>query len=110
MIRAALALAGALAAASDVAADEAFVAAALAAAPDVAYGEYLATECVTCHKLHGDAGNIPVVSGRPRDLFLMALAAYRDGGRAHQVMEMVARSMGPEEAASLAAYFETITP
>lgn len=82
---------------------------ALAAAPDLAYGEYLASECLTCHRTSGAGEGIPVISGWPRDAFIHALATYRSGYRTHQVMEMVARGMGPDEAASIAAYFETLT-
>lgn len=88
--------------------DTAFEQAALAAAPDLAYGEYLASECVTCHRVSGHGEGIPVIAGWPRDAFIHALAGYRGGDRTHQVMEMVARALGPDEAASIAAYFETL--
>lgn len=90
------------------AADPAFEAAALAAAPDIAYGEYLASSCLTCHRSSGLGDGIPVISGWPRDTLIQALASYRSGDRKHQVMEMVSAAMAPEEAGSIAAYLETL--
>lgn len=107
-MRAAAALLLALAA-GRAAADPVFEQAALAATPDAEWGAYLASECLTCHRPSGVADGVPVISGWPRDAFIHALAGYRAGHRSNQVMEMVARSMAPDEASSIAAFFETLT-
>jgi cytochrome c len=83
---------------------------ALALAGDPAYGEYLASECVTCHQVSGRADGIPSIVGWPRESFVQALFAYKTNVRAHEVMRMVTISLGDEEIASLAAYFGGLKP
>lgn len=97
-----------LAAAPAAAVDEAFERDALAATPDLAYGEYLALECAGCHRLSGADDGIPGIVGWAPELFIHVMALYRGGERSHQVMEMVARNLDPEAAASLAAYFASL--
>ncbi|WP_333832865.1 c-type cytochrome [Rubrimonas sp.] len=83
---------------------------ALALAGDPAYGEYLASECVTCHQVSGRADGIPSIVGWPREAFVQAIFAYKTNIRAHEVMRMVTTTLGDEEIASLAAYFEGLAP
>jgi cytochrome c len=83
---------------------------ALALAGDPAYGEYLASECVTCHQVSGRADGIPSIVGWPKEAFVQALFAYKTNTRSHEVMRMVTMSLGDEEIASLAAYFGGLTP
>ena len=73
-------------------------------AADAAYGEYLASECVTCHGAHANA-SIPVLQALPYDELIAALKAYREGIRPNAVMQSVARSLGDAEIEALAAYF-----
>jgi len=73
-------------------------------AGDVAYGEYLSSECTACHR---DAGgsDIPSIRGLAPSVFIAGIVAYRNGTREHQVMNTVSRRLGDEEIAALAAYF-----
>ncbi len=73
-------------------------------AADLAYGEYLAGECITCHSTHADAA-IPPIHALPAPYFIEALQAYKAGKRDHDVMQNVARSLGDAEIKALAAYF-----
>ena len=88
--------------------------AALAAAPvlaqqgDVAYGEYLAAECTTCHQADGQYDGIPSITNWPEEDFVHAMNAYRSRDRAHPAMQMVAGRLGDDEIAALAAYFATL--
>lgn len=75
---------------------------ALAMAGDTAYGEYLATECVTCHAKAGQA--IPAITGRDRAEIIVALYEFKAGVRANQTMQTVAASLGDAEVAALADY------
>ncbi|MEM9763336.1 MAG: hypothetical protein AAF968_12635 [Pseudomonadota bacterium] len=75
-------------------------------AGDPAYGEYLASECVTCHQLDGSYDGIPPITGWPRPDFIRALLAYKAGLRDNAVMVSVADSLADDEMAALAAYFE----
>jgi cytochrome c len=76
-------------------------------AADLAYGEYLAGECVACHRV-GAEGGIPPINSLPAPYFVEALKEYRDGERDHDLMRTVARSLGDPEMEALAAYFEQL--
>lgn len=87
------------------------VVAAARAEGDPAYGEYLASQCVTCHPVSGHAqGGIPPIVGLPTDAFVDALLAYKNGERDNQVMRSVSSTLGLEEIAALAAYFAKLSP
>ena len=80
----------------------------LAIEGDVAYGEYLATECVTCHQVDGADKGIPSITGWPSASFVTVMYAYKTKARDNQVMQLIAASLADEEIAALGAYFETI--
>lgn len=78
----------------------------LAIVGDRDYGEYLASECVTCHLATGADEGIPSITGWPRDDFVVAMHAYKQQARPHPVMQMMAGRLSNDEIAALAAYFE----
>lgn len=80
----------------------------LAIVGDVAYGEYLASECLTCHKRDGADEGIPSIVRWNEEDFVIALHAYKRKLRPHPVMQMMAGRLSDEEIAALAAYFATI--
>ncbi|MBC7132199.1 MAG: hypothetical protein H5U16_03725 [Roseovarius sp.] len=75
------------------------------AAGDVELGQYLAGECLGCHMADGSDHGIPSIIRLSEADFVMALNAYRDGLRAHRVMQMIAGRLSESEIAALAAYF-----
>lgn len=75
---------------------------------DVAYGEYLASECLTCHKRDGGDDGIPSIVYWPEEDFVIAMHAYKRKLRPHPVMQMMAGRLNDEEIAALAAYFARI--
>jgi len=75
---------------------------------DREFGEYLATECTTCHQRDGSASGIPSITHWPEERFVVAMHAYRQGLRPNQVMQTVAKRLDDEEIAALAHYFATI--
>lgn len=77
-------------------------------AADLAYGEYLASECATCHRAPVDEGAIPAIVGLPRAYFVNALRDYRAGRRSNPVMQNVARSLNDTQIDALAAYFTSL--
>lgn len=77
---------------------------------DQAYGEYLSTECVTCHQISGRADGIPSIIGWPKNAFIRALFEYKTNVRSHLVMQNMTANLGNEEIAALAAYFGSIEP
>ncbi|WP_094022500.1 c-type cytochrome [Maliponia aquimaris] len=80
----------------------------LAIVGDVAYGEYLASECLTCHKRDGADEGIPSIVKWHEEDFVVAMHAYKRKLRPHPVMQMMAGRLSDEEIAALAAYFATI--
>lgn len=75
---------------------------------DPEYGEYLSGECTSCHQTSGEGDGIPSITNWPAEKFVTAMHAYKDGIRAHPVMQMIARRLSNEEIAALAAYFAGI--
>nr|WP_309501987.1 c-type cytochrome [uncultured Roseovarius sp.] len=80
----------------------------LALEGDAEYGEYLATECLTCHRADGSATGIPSITHWPAEDFVVAMHAYKSKLRPHPVMQMMAGRLSAEEIAALAAYFGNI--
>ncbi len=84
----------------------------LAIAPDAradekAFGQYLASECTTCHQISGEASNgIPPIVGWPRDQFIAVLKSYREKDRDNEVMQTIAGRLSDEEISALAAFFK----
>ena len=77
----------------------------LAIVGDRDYGEYLASECTTCHQRDGSDKGIPAITRWPIDDFVVAMHAYKRKIRPHPVMQMMAGRLTDEEIAALAAYF-----
>ncbi|MEZ5843078.1 MAG: c-type cytochrome [Hyphomicrobiaceae bacterium] len=79
-------------------------------AGDVAFGEYLSGECVTCHRKDGADKGIPPIVGWPEDQFVAVLQSYKDKDRDNPVMQNIAGKLNKEEIEALAAYFATLKP
>ncbi len=81
----------------------------LAMTGDIPYGEYLASECASCH-VSGQASTtgVPQIDNLTREAMMLALLQYRIGARDNQTMGAVARGLGDEEIAALAAYFSQL--
>lgn len=88
--------------------DEALSPEILAIRGDPAYGEYLSSECKTCHQASGADQGIPSITNWPAEDFVVAMHAYKRKLRPNPVMQMMAGRLSDEEIAALAAYFETI--
>lgn len=80
----------------------------LALEGDPEYGEYLASECLTCHRSDGTSDGIPSITLWPADDFVVAMHAYKRKLRPHPVMQMMAGRLNDEEIAALAAYFKDL--
>jgi cytochrome c len=75
-------------------------------ARDRELGQYLSTECLTCHRPSGQAvGGVPQIFGWPEDQFIAVMHAYKHAHRDNPVMQTIAGRLGEEEIAALAAYF-----
>lgn len=77
----------------------------LALVGDPEYGEYLSSECLTCHQRSGADKGIPSITGWMEEDFVLAMHAYKQKLRDHPVMQMMAGRLSEEEIAALAAYF-----
>lgn len=80
----------------------------LALQGDTEYGEYLSSECTTCHQTGGGDDGIPSIVLWPEEDFVVAMHAYKNKDRPNPVMQMLAGRLGAEEIAALAAYFATL--
>jgi cytochrome c553 len=80
------------------------------AAGDKAFGEYLSSECVTCHQASGRFDGIPPIVGWPEQSFVAIMKQYRTKERANPVMQTIAGKLTEEEIAALAAYFGSLKP
>ncbi len=80
----------------------------LALKGDPEYGEYLSSECLTCHQSDGSAEGIPPITQWPEEDFVIAMHAYKQKLRPHPVMQMMAGRLNDEEIAALAAYFKDL--
>lgn len=80
----------------------------LALVGDPEYGEYLASDCLTCHQNDGSNAGIPGITAWPTEDFVVAMHAYKQKLRPHPVMQMMAARLGDEEIAALAAYFKDL--
>jgi cytochrome c553 len=73
---------------------------------DIGYGEYLAGECVTCHRKSGTG--IPQINGIGAEKFVTIMKAYRSKELDNKVMQMMAGRLDDEQIISLAAYFSSL--
>ena len=73
---------------------------------DLDYGEYLAGECVTCHRKSG--AGIPQINGVEAETFVSIMKAYRSKELDNKVMQMMAGRLDDEQIISLAAYFSSL--
>ena len=76
---------------------------------DIAYGEYLAGECVTCHSTNGADRGIPSIIGLDAEGFAYIMHSYRKKELDNKVMQLVAGRLDDEQIASLAVYFSSLT-
>ena len=72
---------------------------------DLAYGEYLGSECLGCHA-GGDG--IPPIAGGDAEYLFEALNEYADGTRENAAMRLVARSLDDEQRIAVSAYFASL--
>jgi cytochrome c553 len=78
------------------------------AAGDRALGEYLSSECVTCHQLTGKHEGIPPIIGWPEQSFVEIMGEYRNKKRSNPIMQTIAGRFSTDEIAALAAYFGSL--
>lgn len=73
-------------------------------------GRQKAQQCNVCHGPTGISltPDAPNLAGQPAIYVAAQLKAYRDGGRKHEVMAVMARPLTDEDIANLAAWYATI--
>jgi len=72
------------------------------------YGEYLAGECTTCHRIDGVDNGIPGIVGWNIETFIETLGFYKSGERPNPAMVSVAISLDDEQVRALATYFASL--
>ncbi len=81
-----------------------------ASAGDVALGEYLSSQCTTCHQLSGKDKGIPSIVGWDPGQFIAMMNIYKRKERENEVMQTIAGALSDEDIAALAAYFAALAP
>ena len=79
-------------------------------AADAALGEYLSSQCTTCHQLSGKVSGIPSIVGWDQESFIAVMQSYKKKERENKVMQNISGTLSTEDIAALAAYFATIKP
>jgi cytochrome c553 len=76
----------------------------------VAAGRTRAGACAVCHGPLGlsVAPDAPHLAGQPAIYLAAQLRAYRSGARRHEVMNVIAKPLGDDEIANLAAWFASV--
>ena len=77
-------------------------------AGDTALGEYLSSQCTTCHQLSGNVSGIPSIIGWDEASFRAVMHSYRNKERENQAMQNIAGTLSDEDIAALAAYFGSV--
>jgi cytochrome c len=75
---------------------------------DPEYGEYLSSECVTCHNNTQDHTGIPRIAGLPAEGMIILLKAYKNKELSNETMQTIAASLDDEQMAAIAAYYESL--
>ena len=78
------------------------------ASDQIAYGEYLSSQCVTCHQASGADKGIPSITGWETEAFVAVMHSYKTKERENKVMINVTTVLSDEEISALAAYFATL--
>jgi cytochrome c len=79
-----------------------------ARADDLEFGEYLASQCTTCHQLSGENKGIPSIVGWDKTSFVAVMNAYKTKERENEAMQNIAGSLNGEEIVALAAFFSSL--
>ena len=77
---------------------------------DIAFGEYLSGECVTCHRKDGQVKGIPAIIGWPTDQFIAVMQSYKAKDRSNPVMQTIAGKLSDKELEALATYYASLKP
>lgn len=75
---------------------------------DSEYGQYLSSECVTCHQPNVSGAEIPSLSGVDEEGFIAIMNLYRNEELENPTMRTVAKRLSDEDISALAAYFSTL--
>lgn len=81
-----------------------------ASAADPAYGEYLSSECVSCHRRDGQDKGIPPIVGWPPEQFIAVLQSYKTKDRKNEVMQTITGRLSDDDIAALAAFYGSLKP
>jgi len=77
------------------------------AEPDVEYGQYLSSVCVTCHQPNSANSTIPNIEGLEASTLVQILKLYRSQQLPNEAMQTVTKRLTNEELEALGAYFSS---
>ena len=73
-------------------------------------GQYLSSECVTCHQESGQAQGVPAIVGWPDEQFVAVMLSYKNRERPNPIMQTIAGRLSQAEIEALAAWFGAKAP
>jgi cytochrome c553 len=81
-------------------------------AGNLAAGARIAADCAACHGAAGNSGDpaTPRLAGLDADYLAIAIKAYKEGGRDHEVMKEFVSPLTEADIGNLAAYYATQHP
>lgn len=75
---------------------------------DPEYGQYLSSECVSCHADKGHNQGIPQIAGMNASGMVAILKAYKNKELDNVTMQTIAARLDDEQMAALAVYYESL--
>ncbi len=79
---------------------------------DKVIGEQLSAACTSCHGEHGNSKDpkTPSLAGQDAQYLVVAITAYQQGKRKHEVMQGAVKELSEAEVRNLATYFSHMEP
>lgn len=75
---------------------------------DIEYGQYLSSECTSCHSNEHTQQGIPKIAGYSAEALVTLLHAYRNKELSNVTMQTIAARLDDEAIAALAVYYASL--
>jgi cytochrome c len=75
---------------------------------DIEYGQYLSSECTSCHSNEHTQQGIPKIAGYTAEAIVTLLHAYKNKELANVTMQTIAARLDDEQIAALAVYYASL--
>jgi cytochrome c len=75
---------------------------------DIEYGQYLSSECTSCHSNEHTQQGIPKIAGYTAEAIVTLLHAYKNKELENVTMQTIAARLDDEAIAALAVYYASL--